>query len=1008
MADVRMSLRPALDWKQDTMALGLFLLSLLLTYIPILFGSHDLISHDNLEFFLPAFLSEPKLWEPLGSLGFPVSADPQFQVFYPLRYLFPATEAGYHVYVFSALVIGAFFAYRYAHFLGGAFLPAVIAGLIFGFSGSLAGQITMSIVPQASAWLPAVLYFTHRLLVEGPARSRPNFLGLTLSVALALLTGHPQIFITMMLLAGALAVFLATGSVAAADPAAGFVPTDSLAQRIQQWKGRAGWLLRTHTVLRVFRQLLPAGVAVGLAICLAAIMWVPLLELLQYTARDGSGQSGVSDYTFELRHWVRLAFPYIYGAPHLPEGATGDWLRYPFFTTKSHAYHELHRYFGLLPLLLLYPIWRLREWPHGTRLLFLGLALVAALYSLGPQTPLWPLLANVPGLSTFRGPVRHFLEISLIVGLGVALVLSRIVLQTDARLASSGDWTGERRRWTIGILIAALVLSALPLLYFSFDSLLAEASLSHYGVGLQVGLVWVGTAILLAGLWLERLRVAAIPLLLAFTIGDLAWNHRLADWYVYGEGVQRTEYPAREPARELAVLRDGARYYNHTPGRIAPPYDHLQPNQNLAAGYSSFGMYSPLLMKRAAHLRLAFGSAPQLLSVLGVAYQGSHLRLGPAKAAWFLLGSCPNRPEVGVFARRGTRLGFVSSVADGDRDQLRASALRLQLANVCPLSDPGVGAGNDLRLRIQLESGREVTHSVPYEQVLPYLIDCGSAASDAEVAAGRAIRRQVGATQCQQFSVVDLSLPPASVVRSATIVAPEQTMVTFGAIEFISDTKSAGERLRLSPAALSLLGQGQPHLITPGFVMARSPEALPRAYFVREVQGLPDACGQLALLRLASGGLQIPGSSRVARPGELAILEERDVAASSALQALSNRAGSPSDSPEGLPTVRGLVDESSRVRIKVDAPRAGLLVLNDAYYPGWIARVDGVETRVLRANYYVRALVVPAGSREVILEYRPLSLLLGTGLSLLGLFALLGLLLRRKELEQWTTKPPLN
>ncbi len=60
-----------------------------------------------------------------------------------------------------------------------------------------------------------------------------------------------------------------------------------------------------------------------------------------------------------------------------------------------------------------------------------------------------------------------------------------------------------------------------------------------------------------------------------------------------------------------------------------------------------------------------------------------------------------------------------------------------------------------------------------------------------------------------------------------------------------------------------------------------------------------------------------------------------------------------------------------RVTIKTTAERRGLLVLTDAYYPGWRAYIDGRATRIYPANVAFRGVVVPKGTHEVEFIYRP-------------------------------------
>ena len=62
------------------------------------------------------------------------------------------------------------------------------------------------------------------------------------------------------------------------------------------------------------------------------------------------------------------------------------------------------------------------------------------------------------------------------------------------------------------------------------------------------------------------------------------------------------------------------------------------------------------------------------------------------------------------------------------------------------------------------------------------------------------------------------------------------------------------------------------------------------------------------------------------------------------------------------------------VEIDVDAPKAGIVVLHDLFYPGWEARVDGHKEPVLRANILFRGVEVSAGHHHIVFSFHPLSL----------------------------------
>ena len=92
----------------------------------------------------------------------------------------------------------------------------------------------------------------------------------------------------------------------------------------------------------------------------------------------------------------------------------------------------------------------------------------------------------------------------------------------------------------------------------------------------------------------------------------------------------------------------------------------------------------------------------------------------------------------------------------------------------------------------------------------------------------------------------------------------------------------------------------------------------------------------------------------------------------------------------------------NRLQVDVDADAPGILVVTDAFVPGWRARVGGVETHVIPADYAFLGIPVPAGSHTVELWYAPRSFILGlilSGVTLAGLAAafLLELLSRRRN-----------
>mgnify|MGYP006278408623 FL=1 len=82
-----------------------------------------------------------------------------------------------------------------------------------------------------------------------------------------------------------------------------------------------------------------------------------------------------------------------------------------------------------------------------------------------------------------------------------------------------------------------------------------------------------------------------------------------------------------------------------------------------------------------------------------------------------------------------------------------------------------------------------------------------------------------------------------------------------------------------------------------------------------------------------------------------------------------------SDTPEPTPrpdavsgTVETVEEGYNGITLRVRTPADGLLVVSDVWYPHWEVTVDDQPATLLRANYALRAVAVPAG--EHVVEFR--------------------------------------
>lgn len=147
-----------------------------------------------------------------------------------------------------------------------------------------------------------------------------------------------------------------------------------------------------------------------------------------------------------------------------------------------------------------------------------------------------------------------------------------------------------------------------------------------------------------------------------------------------------------------------------------------------------------------------------------------------------------------------------------------------------------------------------------------------------------------------------------------------------------------------------------------------NPHALPRARWVPAA--LPEPRGlQAATARLVAPGFDTRRTVLLDRvPADLGLPP-----------------GAPL--PESTGALELVHDAAERIVLRSRASAPGVVVLADAWFPGWEARVDGVESPLLRANLAFRAVAVPAGEHEILLRYRPRALRQGVGIAALAALA---------------------
>jgi D-glycero-D-manno-heptose 1,7-bisphosphate phosphatase len=168
-----------------------------------------------------------------------------------------------------------------------------------------------------------------------------------------------------------------------------------------------------------------------------------------------------------------------------------------------------------------------------------------------------------------------------------------------------------------------------------------------------------------------------------------------------------------------------------------------------------------------------------------------------------------------------------------------------------------------------------------------------------------------------------------------------------------------------------------------GIKVYENTHAAPRAFVVHDVRRADDERSALRFLkrdestRFPDGSVQVTGKD----PRTTAVIEASADSAPAIPSCTSSRAS----------RTRIVSYTARHVKIDVESPCAGLLVLSDQYYPGWRARVNGRVSRVYATDVALRGVTVPSGHSIVEFDYEPASFKIGLVLFVGGMAVIIGL-----------------
>ena len=924
-------------------------------YWKIVFTGRILVDYDLFTYFYPykayaaASLREGRLplWNPYLFMGVPFLANIQTAIFYPFNlltlYLDPpqAVNLSIATHVFLA---GAFM-YAFARVsVKLDRLSSLVAAMVFMFSGFFSAQIGHINQLNTSIWIPLLF------LLFDLAYRRGSLIFTLLGsavVGMQILAGHPQeVYLTLF----GLGLFVLFSIVREVLFSPSFTDKEELLSNRGPTQARA-------TLFSVVWAAACYFFIVALGFGLAAVQLVPTYELSGESIR--AGVWSYDDATsFSLPPWnlARALLP-------------GFW---------DNPFSEFVAYIGVVPLVLVGVAYWARR--HRTYAIFcLSLMLFALFLALGRFNPLYPdLLKLVPGLNLFRVPARWLYLYTFAASLGAGIGMRCFV---QPRRPSQSHKLLRTLVSFVWLAVPFVILGVLWLvrpwvLLPSFKVLAIWASLACAAIAaIAFGLPRAPNAKLAA------VVATAIAAELFFAGRGLGFN-KLVSPQAYSSlrpsiahllidedefrilSVANADYePGDKVALEsiLAGQLPAERIYDFI---VNTKYKEvLTPNIPMTYGIATIDGYDGGVLPLGRYVGFK-----QLLLESGGLKKG----WDPIQSDALLRHQLAGIPDTELLGALNVKYIVADKRYDVWLDYIYYDlATTVKITSWAPanLSSLPSFEATSLGLITYLDGCEAVPAGVPvavvsivneYGETITFELKTGIDTaegdydeSEVKIAHGKARVASSWIDNPKAYNylaVIDFGRGFYPKEIKVEYLLPTGSLYLRGA-SLIDNRTLASE---------SLMPNQQLRLVHSGDVkIYRNLDYLPRAFLVHNFEVAETLEETIAVLRediqrtvVLSGPPEIDESSLLAMKTAFLVGNHQDK-----LQIISY--------------------EPERVEMEVELAAPGFMVLTDAYYPGWRAWVDGVDTEILRADWLFRAIYLPAGKHNIEFKYAPTSFAFG-------------------------------
>jgi hypothetical protein len=978
--------------------LGAYLFLILLP--PVFFwretlGWMTLGDKDAIFWFFPAykFVAEQlrsgslPLWNPYQYSGAPLFAEWQAGTLDPINwiYLIETTSRTLTLSLEISFAIALLATFSYARSIGFSRRASVVSAIIYALSGFAVGRTLYPGFLRIIALAPLVLYFVEKLYQRGRWRDAA---GGALIIAWQVFAAHPQPLIYSSLLACAYALFCALRKCTADCPVCGGLGCPTIGKERAPSAERlvAGDVSEKRDTRRLDSlQYIPRTVFLAkfalmfiAGACLSAAQLIPAAEFARQSVRR---EWPFELFTLHSLHPVSLLttlFPFFHG-----EGR--GIYRMPYWGVYWHS-NEAQIYLSVIALSLAIAgaifAWRAR---FSVGAFWSCIAVAGVILAVGKYSgPVARAVYHVPVIGNFRSPNRHWMEVTLAVAVLAGFAVDRL-LKEESRLLARSALAASASLAALCVAIGGFVLWRRDLAEALIKSAPGLSQMPRgflQAAGAEFYLPMITALCACAAIWVfararERSRwYALLPALLIIDFQLYAAYAPIRNpeklEALVGAAMPKSlaaKQSARDPIRYHVALNPASGEFNpfwFYGAEMVTGYDPvLNERYKIFSGIDEAGRsFIPTLLDPQDHTL-------DLLNVRYVFVPPGSFDPAPMKGAGAGAPVELRRGKSAIFkAGRGAAdiLTIVSSLTNS-----------VEIANGEAVAEIYVECESGAQWQTTLHAGRE-TSEWAYDRADVRNVIKHSRAKIAESWSGDA------ASSFQGHSyVARIGLPrnlwacrlPRTVEVKATMPGDASISVKKIAFEVSITSRQLTLAQTLSgslndPARWREVAERSETNPYGDFHIFENLRSMPRAWLVERVRVEYEG-DQLKLIRGELAGQSFD-------PRRTALVDH-----STAATLNPDLVASAEENGETEPEVvkaNILERKPTQMVIEAEARKPSILVLGEIDYPGWKARVDGVEARLLRVNYNLRAVELPAGRRRIELIYKPASLVTGAVVSI--------------------------